>query len=132
MAETQVSEALEVGRRLVELCSQGKHREAMEELYADDVVSIEAMAMGDKPARREGKDEVRSKHDEWEQSTDVKGGTTVGPFPHGDRFTVYFTMQGRCKMTDRDFDMAEVGLYTVTDGKIVKEEFFYDMSGMGE
>jgi hypothetical protein len=32
---------LEVGKKLVELCNQGKNHEAMETLYAPDIVSVE-------------------------------------------------------------------------------------------
>ena len=124
-----IEDTLTVGRRLVELCEQGKHREAMEELYADDVVSVEPMTMGDAPARREGKDAIRAKHDQWEQGTEVTDGSCAGPFPHGDRFAVYFTMKGKCKVTGREFEMQEVALYTVRDGKIAQEEFFYAPMG---
>ena len=33
---------LEVGKKLVELCKQGKNQEAMDTLYAPDIVSVEA------------------------------------------------------------------------------------------
>ena len=33
---------LEVGKKLVELCNQGKNMEAMETLYAQDICSVEA------------------------------------------------------------------------------------------
>jgi len=32
---------LDIGKRLVELCKQGKHLDAVNELYANDIVSIE-------------------------------------------------------------------------------------------
>ena len=36
--------ALEVGKKLVDLCKQGKNEEAIEALYSPDVVSVEAGA----------------------------------------------------------------------------------------
>lgn len=53
-----------------------------------------------------------------------------GPFPHGDRFIVYFSFDVTPKdgpMQGKRFQMDEAGLYTVVDGNIVKEEFFYHM-----
>ena len=48
-----------------------------------------------------------------------------GPFPHDDRFAVRFTYDITFKPENKRFPMDEVGLFTVKDGKIVKEEFFY-------
>ena len=33
---------LEIGKRLVELCKQNKNLQAVEELYADNIVSLDA------------------------------------------------------------------------------------------
>ena len=45
---------------------------------------------------------------------------------HGeDRFAVIFEVQGKEKASGNAFDMKEVGIYHVADGKIVREEFFY-------
>ena len=44
---------LDVGKKLVELCKQGKNEEAVEALYSPDIVSVEAGAPpGDSPERR--------------------------------------------------------------------------------
>ena len=48
-----------------------------------------------------------------------------GPYPHDDRFAVRFTFDVTFKPQDRRFSMTEVALFTVKDGKIAKEEFFY-------
>ena len=45
-----MSNTLEVGKKLVALCRQGKNLEAVEQLYAPNVVSIEAMSMPEMPA----------------------------------------------------------------------------------
>jgi len=36
---------IEIAKKLVELCKQGKNMEALDILFADDVVSVEAVAM---------------------------------------------------------------------------------------
>src|SRR3954452_3048407 len=43
------SSTMEVGRRLVELCRQGKAKEAIDALYSPDIVSIEAQSVGGRP-----------------------------------------------------------------------------------
>ena len=36
---------MEIAQKMVELCRQGKNMEALETLFSDDVVSVEAVAM---------------------------------------------------------------------------------------
>ena len=50
-----------------------------------------------------------------------------GPYPHDDRFAVRFLYDITNKPSGKRMTMDEVGLFTVANGKIVKEEFFYAM-----
>jgi hypothetical protein len=120
----------EVGQKLVELCKQGKNLEAIETLYAPNVVSIEVAAHGDMPKRMEGLPAILAKSKWWLENHTVHGGDTKGPFPHDDRFIVYFMMDITPKigpMAGKRVKMEETGLYTVKDGKVTEEEFFYHM-----
>jgi hypothetical protein len=49
------------------------------------------------------------------------------PYPHGDRFMLYFKYDVTPKQAGQRITIEETGLYTVQHGKIVKEEFFYSM-----
>ena len=52
--------------------------------------------------------------------------TAAGPYLHGtDRFSVVFGMDVTNKTSGERVQMQEVAVYTVRDGKIVREEFFY-------
>ncbi|MBC7975998.1 MAG: nuclear transport factor 2 family protein, partial [Myxococcales bacterium] len=51
------------------------------------------------------------------------------PYPNGDRFAVRFNYDVTHKPSSKRIQMDEVALYTVKDGKIVREEFFYAMGG---
>lgn len=121
---------MEVGRKLVELCSTGKTMQALDTLYSPNVVSVEAMASPDFPAVTEGLPAVRGKNEWWYANNELHRSEMKGPFPHGDRFAVFFDFDVTAKggaMAGQRIQMQEVGLYTVKDGKIVKEEFFYAM-----
>ena len=118
---------LEVGKQLVELCKQGKNDEALKTLYSKDIVSIEAGAPPGQSAEKRGLDAVIQKGVWWSENHIVHGAVTEGPFPHGDRFAVVFKYDITQKATNQRFPMHEVALFTVADGKIVKEEFFYTM-----
>ncbi len=105
------------------LLSEGRHRDAAERFNADDIVSIEAM---DGPmAVLTGKAAVKGKADWWFGAFEVHAGTATGPFVHGDEFIVHFTMDVTERATGKRSDMSEVGVYTVRDGKIVREKFYY-------
>lgn len=121
-------DTLEVGKKLVELCKQGKNDEAMESLYAQDIVSVEAGAPpGDSPERR-GLPAIREKSVWWNSNHVIHSATVEGPFPNGDRFAVRFTYDVTAKhLGNARITMDEVALYTVKNGKIVREEFFYTM-----
>jgi ketosteroid isomerase-like protein len=126
------SSTYEVGKRLVELCRAGKNLEAVDSLYAPDVVSVEIHGTDTIPPRIEGINEVRRKNRWWLDNHTIHGGDAIGPFPHGDRFIVLFKFDVTAKtgpMANRRMQMEEAGLYTVRNGKIVKEEFFYHMGG---
>jgi len=120
--------ALEIGRKLVALCNEGKNLEALDTLYSKDAESVEAMAMPELPARMKGVDALKKKNEWWFANNEVHSGGAKGPFPHGDRFAVIFNYDVTPKagpMAGQRTQMEEVGLYTVDGGKIVKEEFFY-------
>jgi ketosteroid isomerase-like protein len=130
MAKT-MNTTLDVGHQLVELCRQGKASDAINSLYDPKIVSIEAQGNEVIPARLEGLDAVRGKKEWWEQNHEVHSADVGGPWPHGDRFIVHFKFDVTAKagpMAGQRMKLNEAALYTVKDGKIVQEEFFYDMS----
>jgi len=122
---------LDVGKKLVELCKQGKAMEAVDTLYAPNIVSVEAAAANPNiPQRVEGIKGVRGKSEWWVKNHEVHGGTAEGPYPHGDRFIVRFKFDvtpTSGPMKGKRMQLEEAALYTVKDGKIVQEEFFYSM-----
>ena len=118
---------LEVANRLVDLCRQGKNHEAITELYADDVVSIEAGGPEGMSREVNGKAAVLGKGQWWVDNHDVHDAVTTGPWPHGDRFIAGHKYEVTFKPSGARFVMEEMALYTVKDDKIVHEEFFYSM-----
>lgn len=124
------SSAYEVGKKLVELCKAGRAREAMATLYSPEIVSVEATEGPSMPSRFEGIDAVMRKADWWESSHEIHRAEAEGPWPHGDRFIARFVYEVTPKtgpMAGKRITISEAALYTVKDGKVVKEEFFYHM-----
>ena len=120
----------DVAQKLMTLCRAGKNLEAVETLYAPDIESIEVHGTEAFPARVKGIEPVRKKNRWWLDNHEIHSAEAMGPWPHGDRFIVHFKYDVTAKagpMAGRRMQMEEAGLYTVRDGKVVREEFFFHM-----
>jgi ketosteroid isomerase-like protein len=113
----------EVAMRLVDLCREGEWMKAVEELYAEDIVSVEPRAMENMPAEMRGIDQVRGKTEWWEKNFEVHSAKVTGPFVARDTFVVGFDVDVTDKTSNNRMQMSEVGIYTVKDGKVAREEF---------
>ncbi|HEY4058901.1 MAG TPA: nuclear transport factor 2 family protein [Kofleriaceae bacterium] len=113
----------EIGKKLVELCSQGKNDVAIKEPYDQNIVSLEAFPGPDRETK--GLDKVLAKSAAWAEAHQIHSAKTEGPFPLDDRFAVTFRYDITRKKDNQRLDMHEVAVFTVKDNKIVREEFFY-------
>ena len=112
----------EVAKKVVELVKKQAWYEALD-LYDDNVVSVEAYSMGGGSPETRGKEGVRGKVDWWVNAMEVHSFDTNGPFVAHDQFVVQYDADVTDKKTKERRKMSEVGVYTVKNGKIVREEF---------
>lgn len=117
----------DIGQKLVDLCKAGKNADAMQTLYAKDIVSVEAGAPPGQSAETKGLDACLAKGKTWREQHEIHGAKADGPFPNGNRFAVVFDYDLTRKPDNQRFQMREIALYTVENDKIVREEFFYAM-----
>ncbi len=108
----------EVAKEVVELVRKQAWYEALDTLYDQDIVSVEATA----PESR-GKEAVRSKIDWWVSAMEVHSFKASEPFVAHDRFVVQYDADVTEKESKQRRQISEVGVYTVKNGKIVREEF---------
>lgn len=113
----------EIAKDFTELLKQGDHQGAAEKCNADDVASYEAME-GPMAVSR-GKEALKQKNQWWQENNEVHGGSVEGPYVNGDQFAVRFKFDITPKATGERATMDEVGLYTVKNGKITEERFYY-------
>ena len=113
----------EVAEKVVELVRKQAWHEALDTLYDKDIVSIEASASEGESAEKRGIDQVRGKIDWWLNAMEVHSFTAKGPFVAHDRFVVQYDADVTEKNSKKRFQLSEVGVYTVKNGKIVREEF---------
>jgi ketosteroid isomerase-like protein len=116
---------IEVANKLVEMCKQGKNREA-KSLYAEDAVSVEAFAPPGMDRVSRGLAAIRAKGEWWNANHEIHSATVAGPWPLDDKFIVGFKFEVTHKPSGRRMTMEEMGLYSVENGKIVREEYFYN------
>ena len=123
-----MSDAKTIGEKLVALCKEGKNDVAIMELYAEDTLSVEAAAAPGMEREAKGRDAILAKGKWWIENHEVHSAGVEGPFPHGDeRFAVTFDYDVTFKPESKRQRLHEVAVYTVDAGKIVREEFFYNM-----
>jgi ketosteroid isomerase-like protein len=118
---------MDIANKLVELCRQGKNMEALDTLFSQDMVSVEAGMPPSMEREAKGLAAVKAKNQWWFDNHEIHSKSVSGPWPHDDRFIVGFQFEVTNKAEGKRMKMDEVGLYHVKDGKIVREEFFYEM-----
>lgn len=115
----------EIAADFVAICKTGDFSTPGEKYWAEDVVSVEAGGPpGMDPVSR-GKAAARGKGEWWAGAHDVHSAEVLGPYVNGDQFAARFTLDITVKETGARMTMDEIGLYTVKDGKIAEERFFY-------
>jgi ketosteroid isomerase-like protein len=121
-----MNKTLDIAKKYYDLCNKHENHTALETLFAQDAVSVEAMSMPGMPAEVRGLQAIMEKGKSWMDNHEIHSAKLEGPWPHGDRFIVRFTYDITNKPSGRRMQMDETALFTVADGKIVREEFFYN------
>jgi hypothetical protein len=70
-----------------------------------------------------GMKQIKAKSDWWNQDHAIRGGSVEGPYIGATGFTIRFRAQVETLSTGAVESMEEVGVYTVKNGKVVREEF---------
>ena len=112
----------EVAKKVMELVRKQAWYEALD-LYDDNVVSVEAYSMGGGSPETRGKEGVRGKVDWWVNAMEVHSFDAKGPFVGQDRFVVQYDADVTDKNSKERRKMSEVGVNTVKDGTIDREEY---------
>lgn len=115
----------QVADRLVQLCREGKNLQAIDELYADDVISKEPK--GHPHEVTTGKQNVRKNTEAFDGSViEMHGIIASEPIVHGNHFAFTLDIDATYKERGRN-RLGELCVYEVRDGKVVYDEFFYSI-----
>ena len=114
----------EIASQLVKMCREGQVEEAKQELFAEDIISIEPVE-GLLPKESRGMKAIQAKAELFISHVDQFYGSTItDPVVAGNYFSVAWDTDLQMKGEARKLN-SEICVYKVEDGKIVSEQFFY-------
>ncbi|MBT8419018.1 MAG: nuclear transport factor 2 family protein [Silicimonas sp.] len=114
----------DIAQKLVQHCQNHTEAQGLQELYAEDAVSIEPMAPEGMDPISNGREAIKAKHEWWNSNFDVHGMNVEGPFVNGSNFSVMFEIDATDKSSGDRWKSKEVALYETDGEKIVRESFF--------
>ncbi|NJL14815.1 MAG: nuclear transport factor 2 family protein [Microscillaceae bacterium] len=115
----------QIAERLVQLCREGKDAQAQQELYADNVRSVEANGQV-----FEGLAALGPKGEQFYQMFEPHSNEVSEPIVSGEFFCVSMKMEVTDKSSGKRFPIEELCVYQVKEGKVVLEQFFYNTEEM--
>ena len=115
----------EIAKKYFALVKEHLNEQCLTELFAKDAISVEAGGPPGMDRISRGVEAIAAKGKWWMDNHTIHKAEVFGPYPHDNRFAVRFLYDITNKPSGKRMTMDEVGLFTVENGKIVREEFFY-------
>jgi hypothetical protein len=113
---------LQVAQDFIAMARAGKLQEIEHKWLAPGIESVEGMGAS---MAWNGKKAVLAKYRAWEADHDVHAMQADGPWVGATGFVVKFAVDMTQKSTGQRHQMEEMAVYTVRNGKIVREEFHF-------
>ncbi len=121
-----MEELITLGREFVQAMREGRGIGHVEDLYAENAQSVEAVVPPGRDVRiAKGRDAIKAKRESWAATHEIHRLDADGPYVHPPhQFGVRFEAEVTQKETGKKMTLREIAIYSVEDGKIVREEFF--------
>ncbi len=121
-----MEDLVKIGREFVQAMRDRRGLASVEELYAENAQSIEAVVP---PVRQfritKGRDAIKGKREDWLATHEIQELEVDGPYVHPpNRFGVRYRAEVVQKGTGERMTLREIAVYSVAEGKVVLEEFF--------
>jgi hypothetical protein len=113
---------LEVAQSVVALAGEGKLDEVEQRWLAPGIVSVEGLGAS---LAWSGKKNVLAKYRTWEADHEIHAMDVEGPWVGATGFVLKYRIDVSQKSTGQRSQMEEIAVYTVQNGKIVREEFHF-------
>lgn len=121
-----MEDLIKLGRDFVQAMRDRRGIAHVDEIYAENAQSVEAVVPPGRDVRiAKGRDPIAAKREDWAATHEIHSLEADGPYVHPpNRFAVRFEAEVTNKDTGRKMTLREIAVYSVEDGKIVREEFF--------
>lgn len=117
---------LEVAQAVVGLLRAGAAHEVEDKWLASGIESVEGVGAS---MAWKGKKAVQKKYRDWEADHEIHTMNVEGPWVGATGFAVRYAIDVTQKSTGQRSQMEEIAVYTVKNGKIVREEFHFRTPG---
>ncbi len=116
----------EIASDYAALMAAGETLAAAEKYWASDIIVLEpANFESDGPAIAIGKPAALARLTRWLAVNAMSEMLIDGPFITGDQFALFIDMEITRRATGERQPFSEIATYTVSEGQIVEERFFY-------
>lgn len=121
-----MEDLVRLGKEFVEAMRNRRGVAHVDETYTESAESVEAVVPPGRDVRiAKGRVVIKAKRKNWAATHDIHKLEADGPYVHPpNRFAVRFEAEVTQKATGRLMTLREVAIYSVEEGKIVREEFF--------
>ena len=113
----------QVADQLVSYCRNNQEEKAYQELYSPEITSVE---MTEPMKEVQGFEGIQKKGQWWQENFEVHGTKVSDPVVADNHFAVTFWMDTTHKPSGQRSQMNEIAVYQVKEGKIWREQFFYN------
>ena len=129
-----MDELLELGQRFVDAMRERHGIAHVDEIYADNAESVEAVVPPGRDVRiTRGREAIKAKREDWIAMHELNKLEADGPYIHPPhRFGVRFVAEVTQKETGEKMTLREIAIYSVEDGKISREEFYMMPHGVSK
>jgi hypothetical protein len=110
------------------LVAKQAYEEAYRTYFVPNAISAEAMAGPDGSRECQGMEAIQQKGEQWQAMMETHAVEVSEPLIAENFFALRYRFDVTQRQTGNRFWMEEMAVYTVKDGKIVREEFFYSRS----
>jgi hypothetical protein len=121
-----MDKTVDVARNFTAMMAEGRFEEAGKSYWAPNVASIEPADLpGGIPANVHGIEAVKEKARLWFSVSSIEDLKMEGPYLNGEQFALFLDMVIVNRETGERQPFKEVAVFTVIDGKIAEERYFY-------
>jgi SnoaL-like protein len=117
---------LDIAKDFAALIRAGKSDEVEKKWLAPGIESVEGVGAS---MAWSGKKAVLAKYRGWEADHEIHSMTLEGPWVGATGFALRFSLDATQLSTGQRHQMHEIAVYTVRNGKVVREEFHFALPG---